>query len=472
MPFKLLLRCSLLLVLCFACRDSDNSTIYTLEIVANVHQQENDQWLLTYKVSRPVSALFIGDGEDYRFGNWEILSEGKRLIFADTLGLPAITADQPFDSVAIRFKPYTSVLPNTYTPFRKFTDGSWMIFTGQFTLLPRIKLEDTGKSGSREEDWSLSTRVFFHAFPGNKILLSGQKFVGSAEWIADSRGTYVYIGTITPIETEYVMGVIDPGAPFWMVKQLDEMLPRLFAYYAEKTNYQLHYKPLVLLSFKPRTNGGSMDGGALPGIIQLSVEENPYGKPNREQISRLAWFIAHEAAHLWNSQLFHHQSSGSAWLHEGGAESFAYSALRHLNLISEKDYLNAFNEALVHTLTRLPGYSLNSAATRGAYQDDYAAGLVIGLITEKALQKARTNMDIIDFWRVLFRRSFDMDNIYSQELYLETLLALTNDEISVDWIRTLANTGTADLTSYFEQIFKHLQIPYRKNGKQLWIISL
>ena len=466
------LRLILFLCLLFGCGDSSNSTIYTLEIIANVHQQSDEDWLLTYKISRPVSALFIADGENYRFQSWQILSPGKKLVYSDTMGLPAITSDQPFDSLTIRIKPHTEVLANDYTPFRRFTDGSWMIYTGQFSMLPRIKLENDGRPGSRQEDWSLSTRVFFHSLPGNQILLSGQKFTTEAEWIADSRGTYVYMGTIPPIETNDVLGVIDPGAPEWMVRQLDVMLPRLFAYYSKKTFYQLHYKPLVLLSFKPRVGGGSLDGGALPGLIQLSVEENPNGNPNEEQLTRLSWFIAHEAAHLWNSQLFSHASSGSAWLHEGGAESFAYSALRNLDLISKQDHLNAFNEALTHTLTRLPGKSLNSAALRGAYQDDYAAGLMIGLITEKALQKAGTGMDIIDFWRVIFRSSFDLGNKYSQELYLETLLGLTGDAVSVDWIRTLADTGTPDLTNYFEHIFGHLNIAYRKNGKQLWIVEL
>lgn len=48
----------------------------------------------------------------------------------------------------------------------------------------------------------------------------------------------------------------------------------------------------------------------------------------------LAWHFAHEAAHLYQRQVF--AGAGDAWIHEGSAEALAALALRSLHSSMEE----------------------------------------------------------------------------------------------------------------------------------------
>jgi hypothetical protein len=86
----------------------------------------------------------------------------------------------------------------------------------------------------------VQTRFEFVARGGERVVVSGGGSSVPERWAGPDQGTYAYFGTLAPIETANVRAVIDLGLPKWLKARIDDLLPRVFAYYAKRTGYPVN----------------------------------------------------------------------------------------------------------------------------------------------------------------------------------------------------------------------------------------
>ncbi|MDX1388306.1 MAG: hypothetical protein R3344_03905 [Acidobacteriota bacterium] len=381
--------------------------------------QTDGIWQATYHLAEPASRLrFSRQAGFYREDVWEIVTPGWRF---DRVGEDQVlVADQGAlsDTIVVRFPVYTENLPKEYELFAEFTDGSVAIYTGHLY----VTTADAPADGA--DDAVFLQRLELVANDGEKIVVQG--IVGEDRVVWEDPhgdGTYVYFGGIEPLETDSMIGIVDPGAPRWLVEQLNRMLPAFFAAYTERFGEQLPWKPIVLFSFVDIDRPGlSSGGGTLTGLIQMSATGHEWHEATPESSEHLLYLIAHEAAHLWNGQLHPYEDSADSWMHEGSADAFAELVLLDAGAIDSNRLAERRTEALNLCVRGLRDGSLATSNQPGRFQNYYACGNLIAVWSVAATPKA-SGSDLYGIWRALFARSDPEEGSYDRATYFAALEA-------------------------------------------------
>lgn len=214
-----------------------------------------------------------------------------------------------------------------------------------------------------------------------------------------------------------MVGILDPGAPKWLDQKLDSTLPQLFADYARLTGVTLAQRPTVLFSFEKARDPHSTTwkGGTLDGLIQLHVEAAADGAEDRGVLERFVKFIAHESAHLWNGQMFHNPESNQSWMHEGGADAFAWRAVRRAGILDDAGLESRLTADLNDCLSSIGSHALDEVEKKGDFGPVYSCGATLAWLTEAATG------DLHAFWKSLFSASEEHRRRYDESLYLSVL---------------------------------------------------
>ncbi len=203
-----------------------------------------------------------------------------------------------------------------------------------------------------------------------------------------------------------------------------------------------------------KNNSLDYTGNALPGFIQLQVEGAGWKKTSPEGEEVISTFLAHEAAHLWNSRLFKYERD-TVWMHEGGAESLAFSTLKEFGVITDEKYFEIMSQKFNQCLSGLSGISLKDSSKERRFKNYYTCGAIVGFITEAAMKKANPKSSgIIDFWKDLFAKASKNNNVYTQEMYLSLLFEKTNDQELLEGLRKFINEPIRDPGIYLVSLFK------------------
>jgi hypothetical protein len=264
-----------------------------------------------------------------------------------------------------------------------------------------------------------------------RVVVSGGDASIPARWAGPDQGTYAYFGTLAPIETPNVRAVIDLGLPKWLKARIDDLLPRVFAYYAKRTGYAVNTRPVVFISYgdEPRPGSRSIGGGTLSGIILFDVRLGARFRNENDPAlaDDIAHLVAHEAAHWWNGRMFANDAEdrGGAWLHEGGADGFADRVLRDLGVYSREMYHGKLSEALSLCALGLRGVPLTESSRRGRTKNWYSCGSAIALWTEAAMSEGEPKEDLFAFWNRLFDAAAERH--YGEALYYRVLSARVPD---------------------------------------------
>ena len=156
--------------------------------------------------------------------------------------------------------------------------------------------------------------------------------------------------------------------------------------------------------------------GALPQLIQLSIRGKPWKKRSREGMQKLYKLLAHEVAHLWNSQLYQHNDHGGhAWMHEGGADAFAFRALRDVGIVTDEELSALEDQSFKLCKQKLKNYPLKDSAVRREFKNYYYCGEFIARVTEVI-----TGDSLYAFWKKLFARA-DKNGSYKSNDYFDLL---------------------------------------------------
>jgi len=274
-------------------------------------------WRATYRLDGRAGELrFQRPAGFYREDVWEVTTPGWRLERQGDHQL--LVADAYADRVVVEFPVYTDHLVKEYEFFRKFTDGSLAVYTGHLYVTTEPPAED-----GAEDEADYLVRVELVPRDDEHLVVRGNLARGRTVWDdPDGDGTYVYFGTIDPLETEAMIAVVDPGAPGWLVEQLHRLLPEMFAMYTAGFDEPLPWKPVVLFNFENVERGGlSSGGGTLSGLVQISATGSAWHDATPSSSEHLLYLVAHEAAHLWNGQLHPYRDAADSWMHEGSADA-------------------------------------------------------------------------------------------------------------------------------------------------------
>ena len=358
----------------------------------------SNYWRATWHLDRPTRELRFERRSAFRSGVFEILTPGFTMERdGDTEVLR--TAGQPVQTITARFAEFDRELVKEYEFFQTFSDGSVAIYTGHLVARPTYETEPADCD-------SCFIRTFrFIAPPSTRAMVDGRFVPSPFNWRDDEKeGTYVYFGSIEPIESKDMIAIIDPAMPGWLEDETRRVIPQLFALYTERFGEKLRERPTVLFNYEDSGSSGySTSGGTLPGLIQLTVDGAAWTDRSDSALQHLFHFLAHESVHLWNGQLINYPDTEDSWMHEGSADALAERTMLDLGIIDRQAFLEYQTTAINTCRKGLASFPLRDAAGRGAFQLYYSCGNAIALFTESAI----TEKDLFGFWNRLINRVVD-----------------------------------------------------------------
>src|SRR5689334_12642006 len=180
----------------------------SIQIIPNTN---DGRWTAVYRLPEPVERLdFARSGPYVRLPKWRVetrgyslVQDGKREAIVKSPGAKAQK------TIAVSFPVDTFVPVKDYQLFDPFSDGSLALYTGHFNLK------------GYKTTFELAPRRNEH------LLVGGKVFTHRTRWVDDGEGegTFVYYGKVKPVETPYMVAILDPGAPKWLDRRLDTALP-------------------------------------------------------------------------------------------------------------------------------------------------------------------------------------------------------------------------------------------------------
>ena len=187
------------------------------EVSIEISESADGNWGVTYRFAEPQSALVLSQSPaTYR--KWEPLSEGVAMWRIG--GMEGFVFREPATVASFRFEPFSGNLPAAYTPFLAFSDGSYGVLSGQFRVKPIAALSEAVEFEKTGEEWPepvMSSRVTI----ASTRPVSPQSDGVYSEYLPAGDGSYVYVGSLTPVEGESFRGYIDPGLPGWLTEDFD-----------------------------------------------------------------------------------------------------------------------------------------------------------------------------------------------------------------------------------------------------------
>ena len=395
-------------------------------------------WIATWHLDSAATELrFERRASGFRRDVFEVLTPGFTMQHDG--GTEVLrTSGGPARRIAVRFPEFDRELPKEYAFFRRFTDGSVAIYTGHLVARPATR----GVVGC---DSCHVRRLRVTPPRGSRVVIGGRQLATSAEWTdTTGEGTYVYIGGIVPAEVPGVVAVTDPALPRWLDARWRELLPALFAFYADRFDAASTARRTVLFDYRPSDVDGHMfGGGVLPGLIQLGAEGRAWETESPDALVRVAHFLAHEAAHVWNAELVRAPATADPWIHEGSADALAQRALLALALIDETRFLEFQTAALNECRAGIGSRSVRDAG-RAKPALVYACGNMLALLTETSLPR-RDQASLFDVWRRIIADARARGGSYSYASYLDAWRALGAGEDDVRTLTSLLDgTGAGD----------------------------
>jgi hypothetical protein len=402
------------------------------DLVVVERDTTGDAWLATWHLAEPTRELrFERPAGGFRGAVFEVLTPGFALERDGDIEVLRTSGDAAAE-VRVRFPEYDRQLTREYEFFRRFTDGGVAIYTGHLVARP------VGDAAERP----FVRRLRFVPPAGAAVIVGGQRHDGAVEWTdAGGRGTYVYLGSATPVVSDDVISIIDPGLPAWLERRTRDALPQLFALYGGRLQAEPDARPVVLFDYTPgEAVGYSNGGGTLPGLIQLGVEGGTWQTESRAALRQLLHFLAHEAAHVWNGEIAHYPGNEDAWLHEGSADALAERALLKLGVIDDDAFLDYQSAALNDCRAGLAVTPLRTSVQQGRPRMAYTCGNMIALLTESALRAH--GADLFEFWRALIARALSQGGVYRAEDYVAVWRTLGAADTDIAALQALVDGDT------------------------------
>lgn len=388
-------------------------------------QHQSDTWKVTYKL--PLATDHVAFGRSSNFDRRKLYQIDETKFKWDKKGdvlLIRSVDGSAFKTFELTFASFYDFIQKDYTHNLRYSDGSVLLYTNHLALGANI-IEDKSKSPIGMS--FSSTQFHFHS-PNQNIVFLGTSNKDEAQWSLEGDGTYIYFGNISPIKTDNLIAIVDPKLPKWAWNKTQEYFPRLFDYYEKKTGQELNFTPMVFFNYD--NMGGdysNYSGGTLDGLVQLTINGKRWERQSEEQFNKLFHFLAHEAAHFWNGQMFSFQDNEHSWMHEGGADAFANFAMREFGFIENNQMIEKFEDAANSCLLNKGNESLTQSAELWKYRNYYTCGATMALASDIAVKATKSSQSVFDVWRKVFDKN-NQDKSYNQQDYFDSLSELTKSD--------------------------------------------
>lgn len=326
-----------------------------------------------------------------------------------------------------------------YLPYSPFGDGGVLVHTGRFhACAAPCPVDAAGDEGP----WRVTIDP-----RGTRMIVDGEATRRRKTVTDGGDGSAVYVGEGAIIEGASFLAVIDGSAPDDLVDHLNKLFPQLMDIFAARLSPPLRKQMLFLSYNVPGSiNGSSIKGGTLPNQVFMHFEGAGVAEGAGEDgfFDFLAWFFAHEAAHL--HQNLHRNrrvvqfAEGDSWIHEGGAEALAYIALAALQQTSPQYRRKRLDGALDACATALETGPLYDIHKRGDFQTYYDCGLILHLAA--AAGAAKTDRDLFTLWSA-FTEEVSGGAPWTTETYLSVVADISGPDVA-DFIRRVVRDDLDD----------------------------
>jgi len=402
---------------------------------------------VSYEFRRPQREIaFNAVADRYRADRWR-LPPGFKLIADGDRELIVRADGEAFTSLSLTALPAADRLPKEYQPAVPYGEGGVLVYTGHFWPLA----QKTGRADA----------VFdFAPAPGGHAVAFGENEAALKDWTSPmAHPAFVYMGPLQPVETEYVMAVIDPAAPRWVVEEFRNIVPESFEKLAEMFGAAPETKPNLFLAASPGVEGQlSYTGDALPAQFQISLEGGVWREPNPQAREVFIQSTIHEAVHLWQAAARPGDSQPPEWIHEGAADAMAAEIMVALGEWDAEAFQRDEEHARAECAAELGKGTLNGARARGDFRALYACGHVIASAVAVAERGSTA-----DFWRAFIEETGP--DGYSEAMFYDLVAARTGDEDFADALEDFARTPLAEPAREIDGLFAAAGALARERGR-------
>ncbi len=332
-----------------------------------------NDWQADYRFSQPVQAVQFERGAQLDRANaWTLHGGSENLRWQQVEGQDRIVADggARFSQLRLRFSASPAKLQRDYTFYLPMADEGAGFYIGH--LLVR-GLAGNDETPAADTPLPLTTFII-HPRQGEYVFMANQPLATRlvVNW-QDAEGSYIYFGQTRPLATPGADILLDNHLPAWTQLALRAELPQLVSHFETRLGRKLPWRPLLLANLDPAGNGADsreqldMNGGALPGVVQLSLRGGGWRQASDQGRRQLRSLLAHEVAHWWVGQQYKPADEDAyVWLHEGGAEALALEALRELGWLSAQQHQAERDQLLNRCLVSLAGLARTATPLRDA----------------------------------------------------------------------------------------------------------
>jgi hypothetical protein len=389
---------------------------------------DGDYWRASYRLPQPAHELHFAreDREGNRTRDWTPGDAALELLQRDGVEVVRRKDGGEFSAAEFRMLPRYRTLEKDYAPFSPFGDGGLLIHSGRFHACPR-RCDDL--------EGAAAWRMRVVAPAGTHVIVHGH-IDSAADFLDSDSGINIYVGRAQPVDTAEVVAVVDQTFPEVAREKLQSLFPQLMAHYREQLG-ALPRKPMLFASSDADHPGAGhgYQGGTLPDQVFVHL----YGRNDRFEhadfAQQMAWFFAHEAAHLYQ-RLNQPRGDGDAWIHEGGADAMAAIALRALGVITPATVRERLDSNIKACADGLAGHPLNRSHEGGRFGNFYNCGMLLQMLIDADVRRrSGGTCDLYCVWREFHARITHGD-AWNTDTFLAAAAAHAD-------ARTIARVGAA-----------------------------
>lgn len=250
------------------------STVCTEVLITRL---DDALWQADYRFSEPVEGFVVYPADlSFRAHAWQLSTPGVRIEERNEGGY--LLADEPFETLSLRFGSYAEFDPKTYVPVMTFSDGGAAVYSGHFSGDVLID----GEPQASPTTFRLAGRADEH------LLLPA--------WTSDTQPVYFYAGPEQPLEADQVVLIADPQMPPWLQDTFRKAVPAATTIFSQRLDFRLDDKPLVLIAAGELEDfeGYSVKGGGLDGQFTIMLRGTGLLEPSIERRRMFEKMVAHK----------------------------------------------------------------------------------------------------------------------------------------------------------------------------------
>ena len=222
---------------------------------------------------------------------------------------------------------------------------------------------------------------------------------------------WFYFGPDRFVEEKSARVLVDDGVPPEASRIMNQLSPRLMELYATRLGKPYPRRPVFYLAWNGRDEPGrSWQADVVHGgDIRFGLAGKGWAHPDRDTLGAFAATVAHEMAHLWNSDLFGRDEESAPWIHEGNSELVSVAALLALGEIDANEAASRIASATFECQLLAGSRPWKSMWERRAGRPPYTCGLAMQFAISAAARRDHPGLDALAYWRELWRTTSTYD---------------------------------------------------------------